>query len=106
MLNFIRDILEARNHVVVTFSPWGIVDRSELGRSLADALEAIRGQRRKREVDRSSGWNFKYDKEIRKGLEAAKKLSGYIPYVGRYVEPLAAPALAWVQSLLGATRSN
>ena len=101
ILKFVQRLLEARDHSVVRFSPWGLSDPSEvwskLGKELIDQLGEKRGSRLTRA-------KFRYSKEIKQGVRAGKSAAPNLglPH-GQLVGAVAGPALDWLEKLLSVT---
>jgi hypothetical protein len=107
VLEFVEQILDASEHVVVRFSPWGITDRGDLWRSLgvalSESLQAIGDGKRGTLAMRLK---FKYDKKALRVLEAGRSLVRLIPHAGSVADAVAAPALEAVRYLLRATEEQ
>jgi hypothetical protein len=107
VLEFVEQILDANEHVVVRFSPWGITDRAELWRSLGVALsESLQATGDGKRGTLAMRLKFKYDKKALKVLGAGRSLVRLIPHAGSVADAVSAPALEAVQYLLRATEEQ
>ena len=98
VLNFTREILEARDHIVVEFSPWGVADPAELWTSLAQRLLEQLEEKGTKPGTWFGRWTLKHDGAIKTVIQTAKEALGKFSPVGGF-----SPVLDEIRKLLNTT---
>jgi len=101
VLNFIRKILEARNHIVVDFSPWGVADPAELWTHLAQRLLDQLEEQGKKPGTWFGRFKLKHDGTIRLAINTAKETLGKVSPIGSF-----SPMVDEIRKLLGTTATQ
>lgn len=98
VLNFARKILEARDHIVIEFSPWGVSDPAELWTHLAQRLLEQLEEQGTKPGTWLGRWKLKHDGTIKIAIQTAKETLGKISPMGSF-----SPVVDEIRKLLGTT---